>query len=89
MKGLIMSNQDSVLSRVLSEVRAAEAHAAQTTAHNVYVSGVFEEAAPVAVPPKSVLAKVLDEVRAAESHAAATTAHNTYVSGVFEQSEGN
>ncbi len=88
-KGDPMSNEKSVLARVLEEVRAAEAHAAQTTAHNVYVSGVFEDAAPASVPPKSVLAKVLDEVRAAESHAAATTAHNTYVSGVFEQVEGN
>jgi hypothetical protein len=84
-----MANDKSVLARVLEEVRVAENHAAQTTAHNVYVSGVFEEPTADSVASKSVLARVLDEVRAAEAHPAATTAHNTYVSGVFQQVEGS
>jgi hypothetical protein len=84
-----MANDKSVLARVLEEVRVAENHAAQTTAHNVYVSGVFEEPATDSAAAKSVLSRVLDEVRAAEAHSAATTAHNTYVSGVFEQVEGS
>ena len=40
-----MANEKSVLARVLEEVRVAENHTAQTTAHNTYVSGVFEEPA--------------------------------------------
>ena len=79
-----MTNDKSVLARVLEEVRVAENHTAQTTAHNVYVSGVFEEPATDSAASKSVLSRVLDEVRAAEAHPAATTAHNTYVTGVFQ-----
>lgn len=50
---------------------------AETTAHSVYVSGVFEQ-------DNSVLSRVLREVKNAETNCAETTAHSVYVSGVFE-----
>lgn len=76
----------SVLSRVLGEVRAAQAHDASTTAHNVYTSGVFEDAPAksCAAEESSVLGRVLGEIKAAQSRDGATTAHNSYTSGVFE-----
>ena len=83
-----MNNNESVLSRVLSEVRAAQAQDAATTAHNVYTSGVFED-----VPVKkfnesgSVLDRVLGEIKTAQSRDGATTSHNTYTSGVFEDTK--
>lgn len=66
-----------VLNRILNEVKNAESKSAETTAHSVYVSGVFEE-------DNSVLSRVLKEVKNAESNSAETTAHSVYVSGVFE-----
>ena len=66
-----------ILNRVLNEVKNAENNAANTTAHGVYVSGVFEE--------NNVLNRVLNEVKNAENNAANTTAHSVYVSGVFEE----
>jgi hypothetical protein len=72
-----MSNLNtSLLKRVLDEVKNAENNAANTTAHGVYVSGVFEE--------NNVLNRVLDEVKNAENNAANTTAHGVYVSGVMD-----
>ena len=62
-------------------MKNAERNAANTTAHGVYVSGVFEE--------NNVLNRVLDEVKNAESNAANTTAHGVYVSGVMEDSTGS
>ncbi len=77
-----------VLDRVLGEVRAAECGCkeASTTAHMVYVSGVFETTESTA--KNQILDRVLSEVRASESSVANTTAHMTYVSGVFEKTEG-
>ena len=73
----MQNSQSSLIKRVLDEVKNAESNAANTTAHGVYVSGVFEE--------NNVLNRVLDEVKNAESNAANTTAHGVYVSGVFEE----
>ena len=39
----MQNSQSSLLKRVLNEVKNAESNAANTTAHSVYVSGVFEE----------------------------------------------
>ena len=73
-----MKNSESLLlKRVLDEIKNAENNAANTTAHGVYVSGVFED--------NNVLNRVLDEVKNAENNAANTTAHGVYVSGVFEE----
>ena len=36
-------DQNSILSRVLEEVKAAESLTGQTTAHSTYVSGLFED----------------------------------------------
>ena len=72
-----------VLDRVLSEVRAAEAHLAATTEHSVYVSGLFEDGDKC-----DVLERVLSEVRAAEGHSAPTTEHSVYVTGLFEDDQG-
>ena len=63
-----MKNSKSLLlKRVLDEVKTAESNAANTTAHGVYVSGVFEDS--------SILNRVLDEVKNAENNVANTTAH--------------
>ena len=75
------NSQSLLLKRVLDEVKNAESNAANTTAHGVYVSGVFEE--------NNVLNRVLDEVKNAENNAANTTAHGVYVSGVMEDSGSN
>jgi hypothetical protein len=72
------STHSSLINRVLDEVRNAENNPTSTTAHGVYVSGVFEE-------NNSVLNRVLDEVRNAENNPTSTTAHGVYVSGVFEE----
>ena len=73
----MQNSHPSLLKRVLDEVKNAESNAANTTAHSVYVSGVFEE--------NNVLNRVLNEVKNAENNAANTTAHSSYVSGVFEE----
>jgi len=40
-----MSDQKSMLSRILDEVKVAQSTTANSTSHNTYVSGVFEEPA--------------------------------------------
>ncbi len=71
------NKQNAVIARILEEVKNAETNKASTTAHTVYVAGVFEE--------NNVLKRVLEEVKNAESNAANTTAHSVYVAGVFDE----
>jgi hypothetical protein len=71
-----------VLSRVLSEIQAAQNTQSATTAHSVYTSGVFEDAPKEEANP--VLSRVLGEIQAAQGSQSSTTAHAVYTSGVFE-----
>jgi len=66
---------NKALDRVLAEVRDAEKNGVATL-HNVYTSGLFEDASPA-------LDRVLAEVRDAEKNGVATL-HNVYTSGLFE-----
>ena len=77
----MQNSKSSLLKRVLDEVKNAESNAANTTAHGVYVSGVFEE--------NNILNRVLDEVKNAENNVANTTAHGVYVSGVMEDTNNS
>ena len=79
-----MNEQNTVLARILEEVKAAECCDSSTTAHNSYTSGVFEDESKSVKKSDDVLARVLSEVRAAEMNDSSTTAHNSYTSGVFE-----
>jgi len=80
---MTQNHENSVLSRVLNEVKAAESNDSMTTSHMSYTSGVFETDKPKA----SVLSRVLAEVKDAESNDSMTTSHSSYTSGVFESAE--
>jgi hypothetical protein len=71
-----MEKSNSVLDRVLNEVKNSQNAEANTTSHSSYVSGVFED--------NAVLNRVLSEVKNSENMEANTTSHSSYVSGVFE-----
>ena len=73
-----------MLARVLNEIQAAHNSNSPTTAHNVYISGVFEDSAKEESNP--VLSRVLGEIKNAQNSNSPTTAHNVYISGVFEDS---
>lgn len=77
-------SNNPVLARVLRDIKNAQNSNSATTAHNVYVSGVFEDCADEKANP--ILARVLKDIKNAHNPNSATTAHNTYVSGVFEDS---
>lgn len=77
--------ENPILTRILDDIKAAQSSRSATTAHNVYTSGVFEEAPKEENNP--ILSRVLSEIQAAQHSQSSTTAHNVYTSGIFEDEQ--
>ena len=65
-----MEKSNSVLDRVLNEVKNSQNAEANTTSHSSYVSGVFED--------NAVLSRVLSEVKNSENMEANTNKRILY-----------
>jgi hypothetical protein len=78
----LMESNNEILNRILGEIRSAQGGQPSTTAHSVYVSGLFEDG-----QPNPVLNRILGEIRSAQAGQPSTTAHSVYVSGLFEDDQ--